>query len=373
MKTAFIVFSGIIVLGVGAVFLFPSVIPEYSSGIQNTEMDPRVGLEDDKEAHTILFVGDIMLDRSVKEQIDAAQDPLYPFLRIADTLRSADLTFANLEGPISSRGTNQGSQYSFRFSPASTISALRFAGIDIVNLANNHILDWGAQALLDTMASLDEAPLGYTGAGRNEQEANLPSIGLVGNTKVAIMGYTTLYPKSLEASATNPGISSFNLPRARDLIQSIKANQMADVVIISMHWGTEYATSSDESQRVIAHALIDSGADLIIGHHPHVVQEVERYESSVIPEYPSGIQNRDMDPGSTGRDDKRVGYIVYSLGNFVFDQDFSSATMNGLMIQANLKDKKIESIERIPIQLTPTFQPYIPGQLGDPALIGSGS
>jgi len=122
----------------------------------------------------MLFVGDIMLDRSVRRQIEKAQDPLYPFVRIADTLRAADLTFGNLEGPVSSRGTNQGSIYSFRFEPVGTINALTYAGFDVVSSANNHILDWGSEALSDTFTQLDEAGIGHTGAGRNYEEANGP-------------------------------------------------------------------------------------------------------------------------------------------------------------------------------------------------------
>ncbi len=336
MKRIIFIILCIGILG-GAVF----VLGYMSRGTGNSPEPAVSGPTASEREYTMLFVGDVMLDREVKTQIEQAQDPLYPFARIADTLRSADLTFINLEGPISARGTNQGSQYSFRFEPVGTINALQFAGVDIVNLANNHIWDWGKQALLDTFDVLEKAPMGYTGAGRDIQQANLASIGLVGDTKVALMGYTTLYPKSLEATEEGPGISSFSDIYAKALIEDVRRTHGAEVVVISMHWGEEYATSSSAQQQQIAHALIDAGADLIIGHHPHVVQEIEEYKGK---------------------------YIVYSLGNFVFDQFFSEATMNGLMVRAYVKDKKITRIEEIPVRLTPTFQPYIVGAPGDPAL-----
>jgi len=150
----------------------------------------------------MLFVGDIMLDRSVRRQIEKAQDPLYPFVRIADTLRAADLTFGNLEGPVSSRGTNQGSIYSFRFEPVGTINALTYAGFDVVSSANNHIWDWGSEALSDTFTHLDEAGIGHTGAGRNYEEANGPFFATLGDPsagsgqaiKIALLAFTNLYP-----------------------------------------------------------------------------------------------------------------------------------------------------------------------------------
>lgn len=293
------------------------------------------------KTYTMLFVGDIMLDRSVRRQIEREQDPLYPFVRIADTLRSADLTFANLEGPVSARGTNQGSIFSFRFEPVGTMNSLKFAGFDVVNLANNHIWDWGTDALTDTVQHLNDAGIGHIGAGRTNAEANAPFITQLGDAKVAMLGYTTLYPRSLEAGSSTPGISSFRLASTTEQIQELKASGLADLVIVSFHWGIEYEMHSTSSEQTIARALIDVGADLIIGHHPHAIQEVEEYKGK---------------------------YIAYSLGNFVFDQNLSRFTMKGLMVRASIKDKKVESLEEIPVQLTPTFQPYIPGKPGDPDL-----
>lgn len=282
---------------------------------------------------TLIFVGDIMLSRGVAWSIGkyGGGDVRHPFLKIADTMRSADLAFGNLEGPISSRGKNQGSEYSFRANPK-VIEGLTFAGFDVLSVANNHIWDWGSEALEDTVDLLSENGIKPVGAGRNFDEANQPAIFSVGSTRIAFLAYTTLYPQSLEATAEHPGISSFRQEKAASEIKKIKESKIADLVIVSLHWGEEYATQASEEQKTIAHALVDAGADLIIGHHPHVVQEVERYKNS---------------------------WIAYSLGNFVFDQGFSKETMEGLVLKVSVRNKKISAVEAVKTKISREFEPYI--------------
>jgi gamma-polyglutamate biosynthesis protein CapA len=200
----------------------------------------------------------------------------------------------------------------------------------VLSTVNNHSLDYGRVALGDTIDLLKQAGIASVGTGRAKEEANAPYFTEVQGVRLAFLAYTNLYPKSLEATETSAGISSFNLERAVQEITELKKN--TDVVMVSFHWGEEYQTESHPRERAIAHALIDAGADLIIGHHPHVVQEVEQYKN---------------------------GFIAYSLGNFVFDQEFSKATMEGLMIEAVVKDKKIVELNKLPIKISPTFQPYL--------------
>ncbi len=290
---------------------------------------------------TLLFAGDIMLSRGVANQIKKHQDVRWPFLKIATTTREADLTFGNLEGPISDRGENQGSIYSFRSSPE-VIEGLSFAGFDVLSLANNHIWDWGKDALIDTITMLEHSGLKGVGAGENYQEANAPVIKEIGSTgssqvKVAFLAYTDLYPKSLEAHSTSsgqatPGISSFELEKAKTDIQQLKSLKLADIIVVSFHWGEEYKTEANESQKRIARELIDAGADLIIGHHSHVVQEIEQYQN---------------------------GWIAYSLGNFIFDQNFSKETVEGLMLEVVIKNKKISEVSPIKIKINSAFQPEV--------------
>ena len=330
---------------------------------------------------TLLFVGDIMLSRGVANQIEKHQDYDWPFLKISTTTQEADLTFGNLEGPISSRGENQGSMYSFRTSPE-LVEGLKFAGFDILSLANNHIWDYGKEALEDTIAMLKHSGIETIGAGENYEKANAPVIidfnsTLRGSTssqirevepRIAFLAYTNLYPKSLEATENSAGISSFELEKVKTDIQELKALKLADIIIVSFHWGEEYQDRSNPSQQEIAHSLIDAGADLIIGHHPHVIQEVEEYLSS-----PIALEGQG--PPSPKASARR-GWAAYSLGNFVFDQNFSKETTEGLMLKVIVKNsaqggslpvrqagasggKKISEVLPIKIKINSAFQPEI--------------
>ena len=303
---------------------------------------------ENQEDTTLLFVGDIMLSRSVGAVMRRKEDYSYPFRRIAEVLGSADITFGNLEGPISSRGEDQGSIYSFRADPR-VVQGLEFAGFDVLSLANNHIMDWGAEALEDTIRFLREKGIMSVGAGMDERQANEgQALGIhrnsveisspaaagsrnsIGTVRVAFLAYTNLYPEGLVAGEGRQGVSD---SRLENIVARVRdARNIGDIVVVSYHWGEEYKTESNESQKVLARAFIDAGADLVIGHHPHVAQEIEKYKN---------------------------GWIAYSLGNFVFDQDFSEETMKGLMLRVFARDGKISRVEKVPILLTDTFQPYV--------------
>ncbi len=281
---------------------------------------------------TILFVGDMMFDRYVKRAITQAQDPLLPFSQIASVIQDADLAFGNLEGPISDRGTKQGSEFSFRFESVGTVNALTYAGFDIVNLANNHIWDYGRDAVLDTMKYLRDAGISYIGFGRDSMEAGTPVIKKIGDTTVAFLGYTEFYSSAAWAGQNNLGLSSLEPGKIVRQIKELKEANKADVVVVSMHWGAEYETHSNEYQKNLAHQFVDAGADLIVGHHPHVAQEIEQYKHA---------------------------WIAYSLGNFVFDQNFSADTRHGLMLKVVLYQSGVQSVDPIDIKFTNEYQPYI--------------
>lgn len=278
---------------------------------------------------TLLFVGDIMLSRAVGAKIKNQDDPRFPFLKIADEIKSADLAFGNLESPISEKGKNQGSIYSFRADPG-VAAGLKFAGFDVLSLANNHIFDWGSIALVDTVEILKNSGIDSVGAGKDEFNANAPLVKQVGDTKIAFLAFTNLYPKSLEADADKPGISHFDIPGIKKAISELKKSN--DIVVVSLHWGEEYKINSNDVQKDLARALVEVGADLIVGHHPHVVQEIERSQNS---------------------------WIAYSLGNFVFDQSFSKETMEGLILKVKIKNKKVFEVEPVKIKINSDFQPFI--------------
>lgn len=282
-----------------------------------------------KKDLTLMFVGDVMLSREVGKQAVKNGDWRFPFLKVASTTQVADLLFGNLEGPISRQGKNQGSEYSFR-SDSEVVKGLQFAGFDIMSVANNHIMDWGREALKDTLLILRSNNIWPVGAGQDEGEANKPIIIEKGANKIAFLGYTNLYPKSFEATTSTAGLSHFDKEKIKQTIAAIR--QSADLVVVSLHWGVEYEKKANQSQRDLGRALIDSGADLVIGHHPHVVQEVERYKN---------------------------GWIVYNLGNFVFDQNFSKETTEGLMITVNLQRGKPVGLVEQKIKISPAYQPEI--------------
>ncbi len=277
----------------------------------------------------LLFVGDIMLSREIGHSMQTRGNWNFPFERVAETLQSADLAFGNLEGPMSTRGINLGSIYFFRADPRA-IKGLQFAGFDVLSVANNHIWDYGKEAFEDTLLHLKEARITPVGGAENYAQAHKASIREVKGIKIGFLGYTNLLPKSLGEPQSKPTIAWFDPVIVKQDIA--EAKRQADIVIVSIHWGNEYELSPTRGQEIVAHELIDSGALLVIGHHPHVVQKTESYHG---------------------------GYIAYSLGNFVFDQNFSEDTGRGLMVRIILADTKVVKTEQLPLVFNTFFQPSL--------------
>jgi len=282
---------------------------------------------------TMLFVGDVMLARGVEHYAvrEGGGDWAFPFARVSSTLRAADLTIGNLEHPASDRGRNQGSAYSLRASPDS-IAGLADAGFDVVSLANNHIWDWGPDALADTLAHLEAAGVRHVGAGMKEVDANRPLVVEAEGQSIAFLAWTNLYPEGLEARGENPGVSRFREAEASARIKTLAATH--DIVVVLFHWGDEYQTRANATQQRIARTLAAAGADLIIGHHPHVAQEMEQIGDA---------------------------WAFYSLGNFVFDQGFSEETMRGLAARVTIEGGKVAGVELLPVSMNQHFQPAFEG------------
>ena len=283
---------------------------------------------------TLIFSGDIVLDRGVEVAVEkyGHGDYRFPFFEIGSQLNEADILFGNLEGPISSRGRKVGSIYSFRIDPKA-IDGLLFAGFDVLSVANNHIFDYGKDAMEDTFQYLKLAGIDYVGGGFSEQEAYEPRIKEIEGTKIAFLAYTNLGSLYWAAQGNGSGIAWLEKEK---MVEGIRlAKDKADVVIVSFHYGNEYQTQPDNTQIFLSQTAIEEGADLIIGHHPHVVQPIEEY---------------------------KTGFIAYSLGNFVFDQSFSEQTMRGLLLKVIIKNKKIEKIVPIEVEINDFFQPTITQQ-----------
>lgn len=275
---------------------------------------------------TLLFVGDIMLSRSVGEKTKNSGDWRYPFLKIGETLKNAGFTFGNLEGPISDRGKGNGGEMSFRADPR-MFEGLTYSGFDMVTVANNHIWDYGKEAFLDTLSRLKEAGINYVGGGNNFEDAHKAVVKNINGSKIAFLGYTNLLPSNSGSLTSEPASDLLEENQMKQDI--ISAKKTADLVVVNFHWGEEYKTQHNKFQEKFAKLAIDSGASLVVGHHPHVIQEVEQYKNA---------------------------YIAYSLGNFIFDQTFSSQTMKGLMLKVTVNDKKIEKVESMDILISRGFQ-----------------
>jgi poly-gamma-glutamate synthesis protein (capsule biosynthesis protein) len=275
----------------------------------------------------LIFVGDVMLSRSVGAKMRAVDDWTYPFEKIAPTLRSADLTFGNLECPISDTGRNRYHLYSFRADPKA-IAGLKFAGFDVMSVANNHSFDWGAPALVDTLARLRADGIRTVGAGANDLEAHYPVLVMLHGVRLAFLAYVNVPPKEATAGTDRAGVAW--LDRDRTLADIRFARELADVVIVSVHWGVEYMRRPQRSQVEMAHQMIGAGADLVVGSHPHVVQPLEEYH---------------------GR------WIAYSLGNFIFDQH-DPPTHHGLMLEVTLAGKRIGQVQSVPITIDGSLQAY---------------
>ncbi|MCX8033060.1 MAG: CapA family protein [Thermoleophilia bacterium] len=266
--------------------------------------------------------GDVLGDRGVGAYIDrrggqAVFDYVRPFLE------TAQLAFVNLEGPVSDKGARASwKEYTFRARPA-LIDGLVHAGIDMVSLANNHALDWGPSALLDTFTRLEQAGICYAGAGKDAKQAASPAILVTPAGTVAFFAFTNILPGGFAATKSSPGVNPL-LTETKAMRTSIGTwRKKVDYVIVSFHWGTEYKFSPDALQQQLAHQAIDAGADLVLGHHPHVIQGLEVYKDRL---------------------------IVYSLGDFVWDH-YSRETGETFVVRAHIPKTGLPSAEIVPVYL----------------------
>jgi len=248
-----------------------------------------------------------MLGRSLGEGISAS-GPNSPFEFVGQTLSGADIAFVNLEAPLTDGGEPANKDFVFRGPPAGA-KALADAGLDIVSLANNHMLDYGPTGLADTMSALKAEGIAYAGAGENVHAARAPSVLQKFGIRVAFLAYVSTLSDSVsgfdvsstQATEDRPGVAWLT---PETVAADVAAAKLAsDVVVVSMHTGNEYRDAPSALQVAAAHAAIDAGAALVLGSHPHVLQGLETYKG---------------------------GLIIYSLGNFVFDFDFVDYSFPGL-------------------------------------------
>lgn len=287
-----------------------------------------VAVEESDEIKMIA-VGDIMLSRKVEETMKAKKDFKYPFLETAKITSGADIVFGNLETSIISGRKIGYGEMVFRADPKS-IEGLKFAGFNVLSIANNHIMNFGKSGLESTVKNLDENDILHAGAGMSAEDIYKPAIKEIKGVKFAFLAYTYSSDQRKLSKDDFYGVADMNIEKMKSEVQ--KAKLAADAVVVSMHAGTEYKTTPNKSQKDFAYAAIDAGADLVIGHHPHVVETVEKYKGK---------------------------YILYSLGNFVFDQMWSNETRLGAIAEIVFKGKEVDSIKFTPVKIFDYSQPRI--------------
>jgi poly-gamma-glutamate capsule biosynthesis protein CapA/YwtB (metallophosphatase superfamily) len=288
---------------------------------------------------SLMALGDVMLARNAGRAM-ARHGFEYPFGKIAALTRKATLTFANLESPIAESGRPlPGKQIAFRAAPEAA-KALAYAGIDVVSLANNHAFDYGEEALLETIRLLGEQQIAAVGAGENWQEATAPlwldvagqKVAFIAASEMADLFFSYSYPVPSRATEEKAGVA----PLEKEwLLEAIgRARPRADLIVVSLHWGVEDSSQVTGSQRALARELIDHGADLILGHHPHVLQGLEFYKDKL---------------------------IVYSLANTIFDQN-DETNKEGMLLTLQFTGSELKRVWALPTYIYEKGQGALAGE-----------
>ncbi len=280
------------------------------------------------EEVNLVAVGDVMLARKVGRLMKEYGSD-YPFVHISKKVKQSDISFCNLECPIGTKGASlPGKGICFRADVQAAVE-LKKAGFNLVSMANNHAVDYDGEALVETFSLLKQNNIDWVGAGENIYEALSPKIinkngikiGFLGFSDMADIYFSNSYKRTFRAEDNKSGVA----PMDEDLIleEINKLKSRVDIVVVSIHWGTEYVYQPDSNQIDLAHKLIDAGVDLIIGHHPHILQGIERYKH---------------------------GLIAYSLGNCIFDQ-YKNYTKQGLMLDVDFTRLGIKNFKVLPISI----------------------
>jgi len=248
---------------------------------------------------TILLIGDIMLDRGVEDLIKQ-NSIYYPFQKIGHFLRGVDIVFGNLEGPIVKNPPELlDNSLKFAFSPQ-VIKGASWCNFNLFSLANNHTLDMGKEGLEETKEWLRKYQINFVGSPLSGSSDNLDSS--FSRDNIIFLAFNQIFPFMMKEE------------EIIKTIKTVKSLNPDNFLIVGLHWGEEYKLINSSAQQSLAHKIIEAGADLIIGHHPHVVQNIEKYQGKL---------------------------IFYSLGNFIFDQYFSSDTQQGLAVGLEIYPKNL--------------------------------
>lgn len=280
---------------------------------------------------TLTFAGDVHFEDRVAELLD---DPATAFGPVAEELTEGDLTLVNLETPVSTRGTAEDKNYVFR-APDAAIPAMTAAGIDVVSLANNHTLDYGPEALADTIVKAEDGGLGTVGAGANIDEAFTPLRRTVQGVDVAILAFSQVDDLAEEWAATpdRAGMAmAFDTERAYAAVRAARAD--SDLVVVLPHWGAEYDQCPTGRQQEFAAGLIDAGADILVGAHSHVLQ---------------------------GAGHQGDAYVAYGLGNFLWYSEGLREPFSARagVLRLTVQGREVVRSDFVPTVMTDTGQPEV--------------
>jgi poly-gamma-glutamate capsule biosynthesis protein CapA/YwtB (metallophosphatase superfamily) len=290
---------------------------------------------------TVTVTGDVMLARRVGDRLDQVGDQAAALRPMARRLAASDLTIGNLESTLSKAGAPRQGGDSFGARPQ-VRAGLRLAGFDVLSLANNHVGDYGRRALRQTLRRVEAGGFAGVGAGTDLAAAIRPVVVRRHGVRFGIVAFdaigetpaaTTDGPGALRVRMrprTGPLVAS-DLQRVTDVVRELRDE--VDVVLVLPHWGTQYTTRTVRDQRSVARRLVQAGADLVVGGHPHWVQGVESLSGG--------------------------GLVFYSLGNFVFDMDFMRETQEGAVLELTYWGTELKAAELIPVVIGRDFAPRI--------------
>jgi poly-gamma-glutamate synthesis protein (capsule biosynthesis protein) len=306
---------------VGAPWLTPPVMVPLAS-------DPfAAAIERNADEAILVFLGDVVPGRSMESQL-ARYGAAFPWQGLAPLLAEADLAVANLESVLSTQGKPLNKSYLIRAHPHWGETLVE-AGFNLVTLANNHAMDYGLPGLEETLSTLEALDVGAVGAGSSQETAHRPALLTLKGVRVAVLGYAAA---RWNGSADVPATDRLAWAEPAAVQADVRAvRDQADVIVVLLHAGAEYAATPSPDQVAVAHAAIDAGADLVVGHHPHVTQTVERYGN---------------------------GLIVYSLGDALFDIP-RRAAMQGDLLRVHVTQEGLAQAELWPFWIEDAIRPRL--------------
>lgn len=324
--------------GPGAAPDAPASAPAATPGAPSTTTRPPAASArptEEPPTVTLAVVGDVMLGRGVAA---VHADPTVTLRAMRPLLRRADITVGTLESTLSTDGSPTQGGDSFAADP-DVLDGLAAAGFDALSLANNHVGDYGQRALLRTLDAFRGSGIARFGAGRDLASATRAAVVERDGVRVGLLGFNAI-GETPRATPTTPGALSVRMPPRTGPLQPVdlrhvltavrRLDRQVDVVVVLPHWGTQYTHRPEPVQRLVGRRLVDAGADLVVGGHPHWVQSVERHR------------------GAT---------IAHSLGNFVFDMDFMEQTMEGVVLTATITGDRVVDVALAPYRMDATFTP----------------